>query len=64
MENLMQNRHALRIALVIIPLLCACSKNPQPMVEAVKPMQETLESAKGVEQTLQQAAEKQKAAEQ
>ncbi len=57
----MQKRYALIIA---ITLLCACSRSQQPMVEAVKPMQQTLESAKGVEKTLQQAAEKQKASEQ
>ena len=37
----------------------ACSRTPQPMVEAVKPMQESLDKAKGVEQTLQQAHESQ-----
>lgn len=57
----MQKRYALLIA---ITLLCACSRSQQPVVEAVKPMQQTLESAKGVEKTLQQAAEKQKASEQ
>ena len=40
-------------------LLCACSRQPQPMVDAVKPMQQSIESAKGVEQTLQQAADAQ-----
>lgn len=51
------------LAILCLTLLCACSRTQQPIVDAVKPMQETLESAKGVEQKLQQAAEKQKAGE-
>lgn len=61
----MQKRHLTPLALLALTLLCACSRTQQPIVDAVKPMQQTLESAKGVEQTLQQqAADKQKAIEQ
>ena len=47
------------LSLFAVLLLCACSRQPQPMVDAVKPMQQSIESAKGVEQTLQQAADTQ-----
>lgn len=47
------------LSLAILTLLTACSRQQQPIVEAVKPMQESVEKAKGVEQTLQNAAETQ-----
>ncbi len=47
------------ISLALITLLCACSRTPQPMVDAVKPMQQSMEKAKGVEQTLQKAQDAQ-----
>lgn len=43
------------IPLAIVVLLGACSRQPQPMVDAVKPMQESIEKSKQVEQTLQKA---------
>lgn len=49
----------LLIPLAMVALLCACSRQPQPMVEAVKPMQQSVEKAKGVEQTLEKAADAQ-----
>ena len=47
------------ISLVILTalLLSACSRDQKPIAEAVKPAQETLQAAKGVEQTLQKAQE-------
>lgn len=49
----------LLLSLTILALLAACSRQQQPIVEAVKPMHESVEKAKGVEQTLQNAAEAQ-----
>lgn len=40
-------------------LLSACSRDSQPMVEAVQPAKQTLEKSKEVERTLQEAQEKQ-----
>lgn len=54
--------HARLIPLAMLVLLCACSRNQQPMVEAVKPMQQSVEKAKGVEQTLQKAEDAQQKA--
>lgn len=54
---------ALLIPIAAFALLGACSRQPQPMVDAVKPMQESVEKARAVEQTLQQSHEaRQKAA--
>lgn len=50
------------MSIVMLALLCACSRPPQPMVDAVKPMQQSIEKAKGVEQTLQNAADAQRQA--
>ncbi len=52
----------LLIPLAMIALLCACSRQPQPVVEAVKPLQESVEKAKSVEQTIQNAADARQAA--
>ncbi len=49
----------LLLIMTALVLLSACSRQQQPIVDAVKPMQESVEKAKGVEQTLQNAAESQ-----
>ena len=47
----------LLIPIAIVALLCACSRTQQPIVESIKPAQQTMEAAKGVEQTLQKNQE-------
>jgi len=47
----------LLIPIAIAALLCACSRTPQPVVESIQPAQQTLEAAKGLEQTLQKNQE-------
>ena len=41
--------------------LTACSRDQKPIAEAIKPAQQTMEAAKGVEQTLQKAQENREA---
>ena len=51
-------------AVLLIALACwlgGCSRDQKPIVEAIKPAQQTLEAAKGVEQTLQKAHESREA---
>ncbi len=57
----------LKRLLIPITTVCAltataCSREPQPMIEAVKPAQQTLEKAREVEQTLQKAQDNQQKA--
>ena len=51
-------------AIIMVALavwLTGCSRDQKPIVEAIKPAQQTLEAAKGVEQTLQKAQENREA---
>jgi NADH:ubiquinone oxidoreductase subunit B-like Fe-S oxidoreductase len=48
----------LLIPIAVAALLVGCSRTPQPIVEAVKPMQQSIEKAKAAEQNLQQDKEK------
>jgi len=41
--------------------LSACSRDQKPIVDAIRPAQQTMEAARGVEQTLQQAQENREA---
>ncbi len=47
----------LSITITAMLLVGACSRTPQPIVDSVKPAQQTLETAKGLEQTLQNSQE-------
>lgn len=48
----------LLIPIAIAALLLGCSKGQQPIVEAVKPMQQSLEKSKALEGNMQQDKEK------
>ena len=64
MDNPNANRKRLAYGstVVLIALsFSACSRDQKPIAEAIKPAQQTMEAAKGVEQTLQKAQESREA---
>jgi len=52
---------SLSSAMLIALSLSACSRDQKPIAEAIKPAQQTMEAAKGMEQTLQKAHENREA---
>jgi len=52
---------SLSSVILIALALAACSRDQKPIAEAIKPAQQTMEAAKGMEQTLQQAHENREA---
>jgi hypothetical protein len=47
--------------MLIALALAACSRDQKPIAAAIKPAQQTMEAAKGMEQTLQKAHENREA---
>jgi len=57
-----RNRFKFLPSVMLIALaLSACSRDQKPIAEAIKPAQQTMEAAKGMEQTLQKAHENREA---
>ena len=60
MSKPMANRNRFKFlsgVMLIAFVLAACSRDQKPIAEAIKPAQQTIEAAKGIEQTLQKAHE-------